>query len=130
MVSVEVPLWIPPGKPPTFGTAAPTQDCVSLYPTQYSVSPQRSSHQRHQTHDKGQGKNSLVGLEVGASIVSRVGLQVGQEPGPQPAPRVGLTPAPMASTLKRETTATKDVPRPRPQFRQQTQAEDLGLGLS
>ena len=105
MVSVEVPtLWRPPGKPPTFGTAAPTHDCVSPGPTQNSVSSQRSSHQRHQTHDKGRGKSSLVACK----------WQVGRKPGPKPAPRVGPTPAPTASTPKRKTTATKDVPRPRP----------------
>ena len=75
---VEIPLRRPPGKPPAFGTAAPTQDCVSPCqtqnsasaptwdrvspcPTQNSVSPQRSSHQRRQTHDTGRGKSSLVG---------------------------------------------------------------------
>ena len=105
MASVEVPtLWRPPGKPPTFGTAAPTHDCVSPGPTQNSVSSQRSSHQRHQTHDKGRGKSSLVACK----------WQVGRKPGPKPAPRVGPTPAPTASTPKRKTTATKDVPRPRP----------------
>ena len=56
----------------------------------------------------------MVGSQVGASNVSRVGSQVGQEPSPQPAPRVGPTPAPTASTPKRKTTATKDVPRPPP----------------
>jgi hypothetical protein len=84
--SVEVPLRRPPGKPPTFGTG--------------------------QTQAKERGKSSLVGSQVDASDVSRVGSQVGQEPGPQPAPHVGPTPAPTASTPKRKTTASKDVPRP------------------
>ena len=86
--SMEFPLRRPPGKPPTFGTG--------------------------HTLPKVGGKSSLVGSQVGASDVSRVGSHVGQGPGPQPAPRVGLTPASTSSTPKRKTTASKDVPRPPP----------------
>ncbi len=106
LLSTGTPLRRPPGKPPPFGTVRPDSGL--------GHGNQGLSHQRRQTHDKRQGKSSAVGLQVGASDVSRVGSQVDQEPGPQPAPRVGPTPAPMASTSKRKTAASEDVPRPRP----------------
>jgi thiol-disulfide isomerase/thioredoxin len=104
--SLGTPLRRPPGKPPPFGTVRP-----GSVP---DPGEQGSSHQRHQTHEKGRGKSSLVGSQVGAADVSRVGPQGVQEPGPQPAPRVGPTPAPTASTSQRKTATSKDVPRPRP----------------
>ena len=78
VASLETPLRRPPGKPPPFGTVRP--DSVP------DPGDQGSSRQRRQTYDKGRGKSSLVGSQVGASDVSWVGSQVGQEPGPQPAP--------------------------------------------
>jgi thiol-disulfide isomerase/thioredoxin len=106
VASLGIPLQRPPGKPPPFGTVR--TDSVP------DPGDQGSSRQHRQTHDKGRGKSSLVGSQVGASDVSRVGSQVGQEPGPQPAPRAGPTPAPTASTSKRKTAASENVPRPRP----------------
>ena len=79
-------------------------------PTQYQILGTRG----RPAHGKGRGKSSLVGSQVSASDVSRVGLQVGQEPSPRPAPRVGPTPAPMAPTSKCKTAASENVPRPRP----------------
>jgi hypothetical protein len=75
VASLGIPLRRPPGKPPPFGTVRP--DSVP------DPGDQGSSRQRRQTHDKGRGKSSLVGSQVGASDVSRVGSQVGQEPGHQ-----------------------------------------------
>jgi len=104
--SLGTPLWRPPGEPPPFGTVRP--DSVP------GPEDRGSSRQRHQTHDKGWGNNTVVGSQVGSSDGSRAGLRVVQEPGPQPAPRVGPTPAPAAFTSKRKNAVPKDVPRPRP----------------
>jgi nucleoredoxin len=68
------PLRRPPGKPPTFGP-------VRLNSILDHVD-QGSSRQHRQTQDKRRGKSPLVGSQVGASDVSRVGLQVDQDPGP------------------------------------------------
>ena len=68
------PLRRLPGKPPPFGTVRP--DSVP------DPGDQGSTCLRRKTHNKGRGTSSLVGLLVGASAVSQVGLQRGQEPGP------------------------------------------------
>ena len=104
--SLGTPLRRPTGEPPPFGTVRP-----DLVP---GPGDRGSSRQHRQTHDKGRGNTPLVGLQVGASDGSRMGLRVVQEPGPQPAPCVGPTPAPTASTSKRKNAVSKDVPRPRP----------------
>ena len=62
------PLRRPPGKPPPFGTVRP--DSVLDPGDQGSARLHRKTHD----NDKGRGKSSLVGSQVGTSVVSRQAL--------------------------------------------------------